>query len=174
MVEVEIPVEREPAGRFHLCSVLLAEWEEVETAYVQKRYPVDHAQMRAAKELRRVNLAAGLTKHFRFPIEVGRVKGDRLTAYCIGEAEPIRELLSYVTHLGKKRSAGRGRIERWAVETCETWDGFPVVRDGAALRHLPTDWPGLVEPIPSLARLTYPYWLWDEEELLAIPEAAWV
>ena len=54
----------------------------------------------------------------------------------------------------------------------EPWDGFPVVCGGRALRPLPVDWPGLVEPAKAYHTLTYPYWEHSREELCAVPDHA--
>src|SRR6185503_291310 len=95
--------------------------------------------------VRRVQLTAGATKSYRIPVEVGYLKGARAEWYCVGDADPIRSLLCHVTHLGKKRSVGKGEIAAWIVEECDAWKGFPIVRDGKPLRPLPLDWPGVTD-----------------------------
>lgn len=168
MIPIEIPVQRERGGRFHLCSAARVDYERHELQYTQRRFPVEQAQ--ALGGMNRLNLAAGAQKNYRLPREVGHVPGDVLTWWCMGEAEPITELLALIDHLGKRRGVGLGRVVRWEVGACETWPGFPVMRDGKPLRHLPVDWPGLAEPHMAYAVLSYPYWLRSLEGLLAVPE----
>ena len=39
-----------------------------------------------------------------------------LSWYVVGDADRIRQLLARVTHIGKKRSQGHGRVREWIVE----------------------------------------------------------
>jgi len=59
----------------------------------------------------------------------------RIEWYCIGDRTGIEELLSTVTHIGKKRSQGWGRVSRWEVESWpEDWS---IWRDGRLMRGIP-------------------------------------
>lgn len=170
VVPVEIPVAREPAGRFHLCSFSVAETECHEHRWVNRRFPLAEAQDFGDKKLHRIQITAGQCKSYRLPLETQWLKYDRLRWWLIGNADGVRELLALVTYLGKKRSVGLGRVRRWTVEPCDPWgDGFPVVRDGRALRTLPQDWPGLADPEIAYRVLTYPYWDHAREEMCAVP-----
>lgn len=169
LVPIEIPVAREPEGRFHLCSASISAWDQMERRYTQRRFPIDLAPV--LTDMKRVNLAAGAQKNFRVPLEAGRVVGDMLTWFLVGDREGVRALLSLVSHLGKRRGVGLGKVARWDVEPCEPWgDGFPVVLDGKPLRHLPLDWPGLDAPGVREGNLSYPYWLRETETLIACPD----
>lgn len=171
LATIEIPVEREPGGRFHLCSSSLATFDSHESRYVNRRFPLEQAQVLGDAKLKRIHLGAGATKSYRIPTELAFAEGDMLTWFAIGDRDGIVDLLAHVTHLGKRRAVGRGRVDAWTVEPCEPWgDGFPVVREGRALRPLPPDWPGLVEPVLARAALTYPFW--DRTRVLtcAVPE----
>jgi len=170
--EISIPIEKEPRGRFHLASFAVADWEEHELRYVNKRFPVAEAQALAGPKFRRIQITAGPCKSHRIPMETGHLRGDALRWWCLGEAEPIRDLLGLVSHLGKRRGVGLGRVAEWHVEPAEPWPGFPILRDGLPLRYLPPDWPGLASPPPlGYAVLSPPYWERMREELCAVPEA---
>jgi CRISPR type IV-associated protein Csf3 len=171
ILPIEIPVEREPAGRFHLCSASVVAMEAHALKYVNRRFPVAEAQAIAVPSLRRINIASGAQKSYRIPMETSRSTGDRLSFYLVGDRDEIADLLSLVTHLGKRRGVGLGRLERWEVkEEGEPWHGFPVLApDGAALRHLPLDWTGLGAHLPRYGRLSYPYWLKTGEIEIAAP-----
>jgi CRISPR type IV-associated protein Csf3 len=55
--------------------------------------------------------------------------------YCVGDGAEIERLLSTVTHIGKKRSQGWGRVSQWEIEPCsEDWS---VRRDGQLTRGVP-------------------------------------
>lgn len=167
---IEIPVAREPQGRFHLASCSEHQIEEYDRHWVNRRFPVAEAIVLGGPRLRRVDQSAGPQRSYRIPMEVGYLTQGRMTWWCVGGAPEVRALLALVSHVGKKRATGHGRVVRWLVEPCEPWEGgFPVVRDGRPLRPLPIDWRGLVEPETAYRALTYPYWQNERRELLAVP-----
>ena len=57
--------------------------------------------------------------------------------YCVGHKEAIEYLLKTVTHVGKKRSQGWGRVSEWVVESwpvdCSIW------KDGKLMRAVPVE-----------------------------------
>lgn len=160
IVTVGIPVALEPDGRFHLASFSIGEVEQYEQRWVNRRFPVPEAQAFAVASFRRINISAGAQKSYRIPLETCHLQGDQMTWFAQGDRARVAKLLDVVTHLGKRRGAGHGKVRRWSVAPCEAWPGFPVVRDGAPLRPLPADWPGLREGTDRRhCRLTFPYWL---------------
>ena len=170
--DVDIPVAREPGGRFHLCSFACPKFDQHEQRFVNRRFPIPEAQILAEPKFRRVNLAAGAQKSYRIPGEVAWCERDEIEWWCIGDADGIRELLALVGYLGKRRGVGRGKVREWIVEPCEPWgDGFPIVRDGQPTRALPLDWPGLVDPTPAINVISPPYWQHWREEPCAMPAA---
>lgn len=174
VLPIEIPIQREPAGRFHFASFSESAAEEHELRWLNRRFPLAEAQALGNSKLKRVNLQGGPCKSFRTPIETTHLLDDTIRWWCLGEEVEIRALLGLVTHLGKRRGVGLGRVVEWTVSPCEPWPGFPVVRDGSPLRPLPLDWPGIEEPeaYAGVACLTYPYWQREREEVLAMPEVS--
>lgn len=169
ILPIDIPVLRAPSGRFHLASFAQFTWEIYERRFVNRRFPTAEAQYLGGPKLKRINISTGPAKSYRIPMEVGHLMGDQLTWWCIGDEVEVRALLALVSHLGKRRAVGLGRVCRWTVDRCETWDGFPVVANGKPLRTLPLDWPGLDGASQAYRTLTYPYWLRANEELCAVP-----
>ena len=155
-VEITIPVEMEPGRRFHLCSHSIGDVEEMDMRHINRRPIVEQAQMLAADNVRTINTVNGPSKGRRFPTEVAFMRGDVLRWYCIGDAPEICELLRGITHVGGRRSVGVGAVISWSVDECETWEGFPVARDGVALRPLPSDTPDVSGEL-EMGRLTFPY-----------------
>lgn len=169
MVPIDIPVQRSECGRFHLTTSSFQDAEIHHLRYTNRRMPVEQLQWMGDGKTKTVNLAAGAQKHFRVPMETMHVKGDRVQLWCVGDANEIRMLLTLVTHLGKRRAVGLGKVVSWTVEPCEPWPGFPCVSvEGDAMRNLPLDYPGLREFDVELTRVTYPYWLADRAEC-AVP-----
>lgn len=164
---IEIPVQREPGGRFHLCSFAEYRMIEHDVRWVNRRAPIDRYQQYGVTG--KVLIQGGPDKSYRLPLEVGYIDGSELRWWCIGDTAEIRALLSAVLFVGKKRNVGLGRVSEWIVEECAAWPGFPVVREGKPLRPLPLDWPGLVDPPIAYRTLTYPYFDHAAEEMLACP-----
>lgn len=169
-VPIEIPLAKEPGGRFHLASFSTYRREASELRWLNRRPVIAEAQTMGDAKLRKLDISSGANKGYRIPLETMHLEGDALTWWAIGDADEVRELLELVPYLGKKRSVGLGRVREWIVEECEPWgDGFPVVRDGHPTRPLPLDWPGLVEPNTAIRCITYPYWAHTREVLCAVP-----
>ena len=170
MQDVDNPIDREPGGRFFMCSSPVVSWDAHESRYVHRRFPVAEAQMHGESKLRRVNIAVGSCRSYRLPHEVRWASGDRVVWYVTGDEDPIRELLTCVTHIGRRRAVGRGPVRSWIVEPCEPWGpDYPIARDGAPMRPLPADWAGLVDPSTGYHTLAPPYWGHEREELCAVP-----
>lgn len=85
------------------------------------------------------------TRRGKVVIEQGRYKAyhmpifyrvaDKIEWYCVGDKHEIEQLLSTVTHIGKKTSQGWGRVTSWAVDVWpEDWS---VRRDGKLTRGVP-------------------------------------
>lgn len=167
MCQIGIPVLQEQARGIYLCTEAQYVAEEYDRHWINRRFPIEEAQALGEVGFTRVLLGQGPTKSFRIPLEVCYLRDAQATWWCLGEDAPIRELLTVVTHLGKKRSVGKGEITSWSVEQCDTWPGFPVLRDGAPLRALPLDWPGVVAADRGMRVLAPPYWeRWRESECL--------
>lgn len=167
---VSTPLDREPQGRFAMCSSPAFSWEAREGRYIHRRFPIYEAQLLGDGKLRRVNISAGACRSYRIPGDVAWADGDAIRWWCVGDLPGVEDLLSEVRYLGKRRAVGRGVVDRWSVEPCESWgDGFPVVRDGRPMRPLPLDWPGLVDPPTAYHTLAPPYWDHAAEVLCAVP-----
>lgn len=171
---IEIPIQREAGGRFHLCSEGFAIVADHEQRYKQRRAPIQQMARMGTDKLRRVDIASGPNKGYRVPYELQLLDGGRIEWWCVGEPIEIRRLLGLVRYVGKHRGSGKGRLDihgtPWIVEPCETWDGFPIVRAGKPLRPLPLDWPGLSAPRQGFRTTTYPSWNHANETLCAIPD----
>lgn len=166
--DIEIPIARRDG--IYLASHGIADVEARERRFLTKRFPLAEAQAIGDPKMRVIKQSAGLTKNFRIPTETQHLRDDTVTWFAIGDAGQVRDLLAWVQYIGKKRSVGLGRVASWSVsEPSDTWEGFPVVRDGRPLRNLPVDWPGLDEPRRGFAVLHPPYWeQWRAEEC-AVP-----
>lgn len=166
---IDIPIAKEPGGRFHLCSFATPSADARRLVYLSRRAPIEQYQTMGDTKIRRVNISSGANKSYRIPMEIMHAARDELTWWCFGDTAAVTDLLATVLYLGKRRAVGHGRVTSWSVEACEPWGGFPVVRDGKPLRPLPPDWPGLISPKLQYRTLDYPYWANGREVLCAVP-----
>lgn len=169
MQHVDVPVQRSDCGRYHLASVSHYQAHSHMLGHVIKRPAVVEFMHLGDAKIKSVNTGTGRNKAFRIPQPKALTKLMRW--WCVGEADPVRELLGLVTHLGKKRSVGHGKVAAWTVEPCAAWPGFPVLRpDGTPMRNLPMDTPGLgPETAVGWGPLTYPYW--DQNAAIEVAQA---
>jgi len=151
-----IPIALSPCKRFYLCSHARPQWAEKELRFKNRR-PVITELSRYSTAKGTINIATGPNKAYRVPYEAGILRDGRLDWWCIGDRDEIVSLLSLCTSLGRNRGVGLGRVDRWEVEPCETWPGFPVCRDGVPLRPVPCDWPDATESIIVEGVLMPPY-----------------
>lgn len=154
---LDIPIALSDCGRIYLCSHARPVWQERELRYKNRR-PVVRELAQLSAMSTSVNIATGPNKAYRVPYETGFLAGSRLDWWCIGDHDDLVSLLSLCSSLGRQRAVGIGRVDRWEVEPCETWPGFPVVRDGVPLRAVPSDWPGADECLLVEGVLMPPYY----------------
>lgn len=173
---IEIPVEREPGGRFHLCSQGFHDVEASELRHKNRRAPVMEFARLGTSKIKRVSIAVAENKSYRVPYSLELLRNNEITWFCVGDPDRILALLRKVHYLGRFRGAGKGRLdihgEPWRIEECETWgDGFPVVDvEGQPMRRLPPDYPGLAPGCRlAFGALTYPYYDHTRQEMMACP-----
>lgn len=168
-----IPVARDPSDRFYLCSQGHSSSEAEELRHKHRRPLFSQLSRLGQGSFRRLDTTVGCNKAYRSPYEVRLLADSKIEWWCVGYPERVRELLGMVRYLGRFRNAGHGKLDihgtPWTVETCEPWDGFPVLRDGAPLRPLPLDYPGVTGGRQCYRTLEPPYWDLAREEMLACP-----
>ena len=70
--------------------------------------------------------------------------------FCVGDGKEIGRLLSDVTHIGKKRAQGWGRVERWSIEPWpHDWSEW---REGKLTRGIPMN---LIPPGQVISPMFY-------------------
>lgn len=164
----EPPLRRHPSGFYMASWAIPGELLWSHGTHIHKPPPTDWYARLCTDKVRRVDVSSGPDKANRIPRH--RMKFRDLVWFCVGDAEQLEVLLRGVTRLGSYRRDGIGKRKQWRVEPCDTWDGFPVLRDGLPLRSLPLDYPGLAEGHRTgMASLSFPYWDPMRQEMLAIP-----
>jgi hypothetical protein len=82
MVRVEIPIERSPCGRVHMCSSSIFGVECRETQYTNRRPPIAEYQTMGNERMRRVDIATGPNKGYRIPRPVCHLMADEVRWYA--------------------------------------------------------------------------------------------
>jgi CRISPR type IV-associated protein Csf3 len=139
-----IPVERRESNGewYYACSFAIGDPVAERTAWWNKRFDARHAEEYVDFQGRRgkINASAGRYKAYRMPVVTYLV--PQLTWYCVGDEDEIRSLLANITHIGKKRSQGKGRVREWRVT--------PSDEDLSHLRPIPDpdghDWQAVRPP----------------------------
>jgi CRISPR type IV-associated protein Csf3 len=109
-------------------------WTQEGQDYWNKRFDSSFADLVNFNKRRgKVAIAQGPYKAYHMPIFY-RV-AEKIIWYCIGDRERITELLLTVTHIGKKRSQGWGRVMQWDI--IEITDNWSTHKDGHLTRGIP-------------------------------------
>lgn len=164
-----IPIALSACERYYLCTTSIAHVEGREHRWVNRRFPLAEAVALGGPTVKRLQLSAGAAKGYRIPVEATHARC--LTWYAIGDLWGVRELLSLVTRLGRRRAVGEGTITAWRIDALdETWPGFPThAADGAPMRNLPVDAVTSGPHVLRVGRVRPPYWSRSGEEMVAAP-----
>lgn len=101
-----------------------------------KRFDSQFADAIDFKDRRgKVVIGSGQYKAYHMPIFYRATK--TITWYCVGDGRRIAELLSTVTHIGKKAAQGWGRVIRWEIEPIQ--DDFSIWKEGELMRGIPAE-----------------------------------
>jgi CRISPR type IV-associated protein Csf3 len=135
----DVPLQAHHAGTenwYYACSWAQPQpwWVAEGTDYWNKRFDAGFADLVDFGGRRgKVIIEQGPYKAYHMPIFYRTA--CQIEWYAVGDLSRIRELLATVTHIGKKRSQGWGRVTEWIVEPWpEDWS---VRCDGYLTRGIP-------------------------------------
>lgn len=104
--------------------------------YWNKRPRWDKHQRMLNTDKGKIKTSVGLERAYRMPQIIRTISDPEF--YCIGTKEKIIDLLSYIPAIGKKPSAGWGKVIEWTVEDFE--EDWTVYSDKyGIMRPLPID-----------------------------------
>lgn len=161
--EISIPILRQRIGGLLVpcCSspILSPEIETVE--YYAKRLSVENADLIIPKKRRVVTTSSNEFKSYRLPLHIRIVK--QIVWFVEANRKPLLGVLKRINSIGKKRSQGFGRIEKWTAERIDDdFSWFVNTKSGQILmRPLPDcdDLPdGLIGTNPDFGSVQPPYW----------------
>jgi hypothetical protein len=106
--------------------------------HIAKRLAVEHADLLREKQRLVVAMGNSTFKSYRLPLMLRGVA--RIVWFALAHRRPVLKLLKSVVALGKKRSLGYGRVERWEAEYVGDDDWSWVAQSEAG--------PVLMRPLP--------------------------
>jgi len=101
---------------------------------VYKRFDVQNSDLIREDRRKKINTSSGEFRGYMMSLPYRPVRS--VTFFGRGDYEQIRGLLSSVTNLGKKAAYGYGEVQR--AEIKRTREDWSLVRDGVAMRPIPT------------------------------------
>lgn len=154
------------------CSEGEAEWVGGDLTHYTRQFPTERSRALRKGE-RKVNVGAGPCKSFRLPLPL--LLAREVVWHAVGDLEAVAEMLSVITHIGKKHNVGHGQVKRWRVEEAEE-DRSLIREDGSPARALPVDLAeaaGLeVEGLyPEMVGHRPPYWHAERRRPCYLPTA---
>jgi len=133
-------------------SHVVADWQSAGQVGVRKM-AVDQ-EVKRWTDRKKLNLISGRFKPSD-KIHPTR-RADVLTWYALGDPGEVGRLLKRVTHLGKHRSGGMGRLSideygkpDWSVEQID--EDRSISSDGRLMRRMPFGWRGMERPARPMA-----------------------
>lgn len=157
LIVAELPFEKRGEGDkwYWACSFACGKPKAEERIYWHKRFDFDLGikYIDFGNRRGKVDVKSGQYKNYRMPIITYLI--PKLEWYAVGDRAEIERLLSGVTHIGKKRSQGFGRVSRWTVKE---WP-----EDLSSLRAIP-------DPEGEEMGIRPPYWLAWQWTTAKIPE----
>lgn len=142
-------------------------WAAEGKDYWNKRFDMGFVELvDFAGKRGRVLIEKGQFKSYHMPVFY--YAASQIEWYCVGDMAAIADLLAPVTHIGKKRSQGWGRVTRWTVDPWpEDWS---VRRDGILTRGIPAVDAGDFDPSNvKLWGYRPPYYRRDNQTLVVMP-----
>lgn len=164
-----LPLAIEHPGRrqwYYLCS--WAQWShDIEARdYWNKRFDASLAYLVDLGRRSKISQSSGQYKQYHMPIFYRPALW--VEWYCVGDKAQIECLLCTLTHLGKKRSQGWGRVRRWEIESCSK--DWSVWKEEKLMRGVPE---GDVDDVSNYEIQTYgirpSYWKSNNQMPLVMP-----
>ena len=136
--------------REYYYSASFAEWShaiEGQDHWV-KKFDSKLIDLLERRKMARLNVASGRYRGYHMPVFYRAACA--VSWYVVGDGDRIMQLLSTLTHIGKKTSQGWGAVSRWEIKPWpEDWS---LYRNGHVMRAIPAETGTLYGYRPS-------YWL---------------
>ena len=139
--EIHIPMLRQQIGGLLVpcCSSPIMVSQRQTTEHFGKRLSVEHSNLLSPRQRKKVAMGNATYKAYHLPLRLHRV--DRIVWFARATRRHTLKLLKSVHSIGKKRSQGYGRVDRWEAERIEadlSWyapsDRGPVLMRSASQR----------------------------------------
>lgn len=173
-IEAELPLAEVETDGYRIYAASIAQYVKYGEwiHYWHKRFR-EYMAERYLDKLRKINTGSAQYKGYRMPINVNIV--GPLTWYCVGDIDGIRDLLSDIRSMGKKRAYGFGQVEieaghpAWSVEP---WPEDWSVRgpDGRLMRCIPFSGKTITGAVIRHWGVRPPYWVPKNQTICEVPK----
>lgn len=144
---------------FYACSNALYKIDKTKRSYWNRRAD-DRMLEKRLDSNKKIRTGSGSMKNYRIPMNTNLVK--TFTWYCVGDKKQIKDLLSNIKYLGKKRSQGKGQIKNWLVSEIE--NDCSIFENGKLIKTVPIEYLGdnIVNENVMYNNCSFkpPYWLY--------------
>lgn len=134
MQYIDLPLQKKNDGTdkwYWACSFACFEPRGESSRFWHKRFDQEHAEEFVDFQGKRGNVNVKSAKYKNYRVQLPIILTPEITWYCVGEPTEIKELLKYITHIGKKPAQGLGAVKEWLVEEID--------EDLSWLRPVPDD-----------------------------------
>jgi CRISPR type IV-associated protein Csf3 len=160
MIDAELPLEKRGEGDnwYWACSFACFTPLKETKRYWHKRFDEQYAEkyIDFGKKRGTVNTKSGEYKAYRIPLNIILI--PEITWYAVGDKEEVQELLTEITHIGKKSAQGLGAVREWTVNSID--------EDLSWLRPMPD------ENGDDFIAIRPPYWYFENYRRVAWPDDA--
>lgn len=155
LIEADIPLQRRTIKQteFWACSAPFYQSIGEQKIKYRKRWDYQEYHCDWGKKKAKVNTQEGPTKAYDLPLRLLEI--PRIDWFCVGNLSDTKELLSRCSHLGKKRSQGKGQVYQWEVREFE--HDWSLWKDGLLTRPFPIE---LIENVGSYPKINMMEWGW--------------
>jgi hypothetical protein len=165
IVPIELPLQKHFDGYYHASSPHYIYNCESQVNF-RKRWDQQDKHLNWGKKKAKFDSAAGQFKSYDLPIFLRNT--NQIDWFVVGKQTDIADLLTSVTHIGKKRSQGYGLILGWTVqEIAHDWSIYGA--KGQLTRPIPCLEKKQLPENTSLAAWKLPSWHHESISLCWVP-----
>ena len=164
-IKAEIPIKEveEKGFSFYAVSSPLYQTKSKFTIRYRKRWDNQDKHLNWGNKKAKVDTSQGQFKNGDLPLLL--VETKRIDWFCVGCKDEIERLLSSCTHLGKKRSQGKGQVLRWQIKLIEC--DHSLYYENKLMRPLPVE---LINPNQLRGGVTFDLMQWAYKPPYFLPE----
>jgi hypothetical protein len=134
ILDKNFPIKKHLEHGFYYCSSPVYSYKEEQQSRTRKRWTPDQdGHINWGKRKAKFSTSEGAEKSYDLPLFLRLT--PRIDWFCVGNPVEIKNLLNYITGLGKKRAQGFGQVYSWKITEIE--EDWSILRDNELMKPLP-------------------------------------